>query len=192
MSLLLFLLHLLKQVLVLSVSEANINSSLHAHHVNQSQWSESSRVISDVSVTLDSLAFGDIAAASINISPVSLEPINTQRFQGLTPERLSTLWHIGQKTAVRTREATYTSGTTRSGLKYGLLGRKLRSGHQQVTLKRTTAKVYADHVHMQVKGYGGTVGAMIFVTAYHFTDACCLRSMTGTESTEACKAIIQN
>ena len=132
------------------VSEANINSSLHAHHVNQSQWSESSRIISDVSTALDSLAFGDIAAASINISPVSLEPIDTERFQGLTPQRLSELWHVGQKTAVRTREATYTSGTTRSGLKYGLLGRKLRSGHQQVTLRRTTAKVYADHLHMQV------------------------------------------
>ena len=35
-------------------------------------------------------------------------------------------------------------------------------------------------------------GAMIFVTAYHFTDAYCLHSMTGTESTEACKAFIQN
>ena len=176
----------------ISVSEANINSSLHAHHVNQSQWSESSRIISDVSTALDSLAFGDIAAASINISPVSLEPIDTKRFQGLTPQRLSELWHIGQKTAVRTREATYTSGTTRSGLKYGLLGRKLRSGHQQVTLRRTTAKVYADHLHMQVRGYGGVIGAMIFVTAYHFTDAYCLRSMSGTESTEACKAFIQN
>lgn len=87
----------------ISVSETNINSSLHAHHVNQSQWSESSRVISDVSTALDCLTFGDIAAASINISPVSLEPTDTQRFQGLTPGRLSKLWHIGQKTAVQTR-----------------------------------------------------------------------------------------
>ena len=50
----------------ISVSEANINSSLHAHHINQCQWSESSRVISDIPVALDSLAFGDIAVASIN------------------------------------------------------------------------------------------------------------------------------
>ena len=168
-----------------------VKSALYAHHVNQSQWSESSRIISDVSLALDELAFGDTATAAVTVSSTSLKPVSTKRFQEVTPSRIAELWHIGPKAAERTSNATYTSGTTRSGLQHGLLGRKLRSGHQQVDLKRTKAKVYADHVHMQVKGYGGINGAMIFVTAYHFTDAYmyALRSMSATN---AFKEFIQN
>ena len=67
-----------------------------------------------------------------------------------------------------------------------------REAGSERTMRRTTAKVFADHVHMQVQGYGGMIGAMIFVTACHFTDACALRSMSATESTNALKEFTRN
>ena len=174
------------------VSAAVTNSTQNIHDFYQQNFSESTRVINDVLPALHALHFSDRVIGEINVASVDIGATSSRRFPGVTSQHISNIWHIGLKTAERTREATYSKGVTRNNLTHGLLGRKLRTQHQQIDLPRTRAKVYADHMQNQTVGVGGITGAMIFTTAYHFTDAYALRNMTGSESANALKDFIRN
>ena len=149
------------------ISEVKTNSFHHPHWAYQQSSSESSRVLSQVSGTLDGATFLQRMIGAINILSVDRKKT---RFAGTDPERLSRTLCIGLPTAKQTLEATTQYGLRTSNYPHGMNGRRLRSmGMRMTQRRRLDVRFYVDTMHSDVKGIGGSKHAQVYTTSYQFT-----------------------